>query len=91
MLETLFEHPFSLKLHRKAPLLKERETSLHHLQQQGTSRAALQEALCFHTTLPSASVACDLLFSFEVRRNSTCSGQDQSKEGGKRGLSYRDQ
>ena len=43
MLETIFEHPFFLKRHREAPLLKERETFLHHLQRQGTSRAALQD------------------------------------------------
>src|SRR5271170_6409392 len=43
MLETLLEHPFFLKRHREAPLLKERETFLHHLQRQGTSRAALQD------------------------------------------------
>jgi site-specific recombinase XerD len=43
MLETLLEHPFFLKRHREAPLLKERETFLHYLQQQGTSRAALQD------------------------------------------------
>jgi integrase/recombinase XerD len=42
MLETLLEHPFFLKRHREAPLLKERETFLHHLQRQGTSRAALR-------------------------------------------------
>ena len=42
MLETLLEHPFFLKRHREAPLLKEREAFLHHLQRQGTSRAALQ-------------------------------------------------
>ena len=39
--------------------------------------------------LPLSHMIC--CFSFEVRRNSTCSGQGQSKEGGKRGLSYRDQ
>ena len=43
MLETLLEHPFFLKRHREGPLLKERETFLHHLQRQGTSRAALQD------------------------------------------------
>ena len=43
MLETIFEHPFFLKRQREAPLLKERETFLHHLQRQGTSRAALQD------------------------------------------------
>jgi hypothetical protein len=42
MLETLLEHPFFLKRHREAPLLKERETFLPHLQQRGTSRAALR-------------------------------------------------
>jgi integrase/recombinase XerD len=42
MLETLLEHPFFLKRHREAPLLKEREEFLRHLQQQGTSRAALR-------------------------------------------------
>jgi hypothetical protein len=43
MLDTLLERPFFLNRHREAPLLKERETFLHHLQQQGTSRAALQD------------------------------------------------
>jgi integrase/recombinase XerD len=43
MLETLLEHPFFLNRHREAPLLKEREVFLHHLQRQGTSRAALQD------------------------------------------------
>jgi|ERR1035441_3521585 integrase/recombinase XerD len=43
MLETLLEHPFFLKRHREASLLKERETFLYHLQRQGTSRAALQD------------------------------------------------
>ena len=42
MLETLLEHPFFLNRHREAPLLKERETFLTHLQQQGTSRKALR-------------------------------------------------
>jgi site-specific recombinase XerD len=42
MLETLLEHSFFLNRHREAPLLKEREVFLEHLQQQGTSRAALR-------------------------------------------------
>ena len=42
MLEEFLEHPFSLNRHRQAPLLKEREAFLSHLQQQGTSRKALQ-------------------------------------------------
>lgn len=42
MLETLLERPFFLNRHRKAPLLKEREVFLRHLQQQGTSRVALR-------------------------------------------------
>ena len=42
MLETLFERAFSLKRHRDAPLLKEREEFLRRLLQQGTSRAALR-------------------------------------------------
>jgi site-specific recombinase XerD len=42
MLETLLERPFFLSRHQKAPLLKEREVFLRHLQQQGTSRAALR-------------------------------------------------
>jgi integrase/recombinase XerD len=42
MLETLLECPFSLNRHREAPLLKEREAFLLHLQLQGTSRAALR-------------------------------------------------
>lgn len=42
MLETLLEHSFFLNRHREAPLLKEREVFLGHLQQQGTSRAALR-------------------------------------------------
>jgi hypothetical protein len=42
MLETLLERPSSLNRHRKAPQLKEREEFLRHLQQQGTSRAALR-------------------------------------------------
>jgi hypothetical protein len=41
MLETLHQVPFFLNRHRKAPLLKEREVFLLHLQQQGTSRGAL--------------------------------------------------
>ena len=41
MLETLLQLPFFLNRHREAPLLKEREAFLSHLQQQGTSRAAL--------------------------------------------------
>jgi integrase/recombinase XerD len=43
MLETIFEHPFFLKRHREAALLKERETFLHCLLRQGTSHAALQD------------------------------------------------
>jgi hypothetical protein len=42
MLETLLERPFFLNRHQKAPLLKEREVFLWHLQQQGTSRVALR-------------------------------------------------
>jgi integrase/recombinase XerD len=42
MLETLLEQPFFLKRHHDAPLLAERQAFLHHLQQQGTSRAALR-------------------------------------------------
>jgi integrase/recombinase XerD len=42
MLEDFLEHPFSLNRHRQAPLLKEREAFLSHLQQQGTSRKALR-------------------------------------------------
>ena len=42
MLTTVFEHPFFLNRHRQAPLLKERETFLSHLQQQGTSGKALR-------------------------------------------------
>src|SRR5881394_3555769 len=42
MLETLLDHPFFLKRHREAPLMKERELFLRHLQQQGTSRVALR-------------------------------------------------
>jgi hypothetical protein len=40
MLESFLEHPFFLNRHRQAPLLKERESFLSHLQQQGTSRKA---------------------------------------------------
>jgi hypothetical protein len=40
MLEEFLEHPFFLNRHRQAPLLKERESFLSHLQQQGTSRKA---------------------------------------------------
>jgi hypothetical protein len=40
MLDAFLEHPFSLNRHRQAPLLKERESFLNHLQQQGTSRKA---------------------------------------------------
>src|SRR5712691_11826498 len=36
MLEEFLEHPFFLNRHRQAPLLKERESFLSHLQQQGT-------------------------------------------------------
>lgn len=42
MLETLLERPFFLKRHHDAPLLEERQSFLHHLQQQGTSRVALR-------------------------------------------------
>lgn len=42
MLETLLDRTFFLNRHQKAPLLKEREVFLRHLQQQGTSRAALR-------------------------------------------------
>lgn len=42
MLETLLERTFFLSRHQKAPLLKEREVFVRHLQQQGTSRAALR-------------------------------------------------
>ena len=42
MLEEFLEHPFFLNRHRQAPLLKERESFLNHLQQQGTSRKALR-------------------------------------------------
>ena len=42
MLEDLSEHPFFLNRHQQAPLLREREAFLSHLQQQGTSRKALQ-------------------------------------------------
>ena len=42
MLDAFLEHPFFLNRHRQAPLLKERESFLNHLQQQGTSRKALR-------------------------------------------------
>jgi integrase/recombinase XerD len=42
MLEEFLEHPFFLIRHRQAALLKERESFLSHLQQQGTSRKALR-------------------------------------------------
>lgn len=42
MLETLLDRTFFLNRHQKAPLLKEREVFLRHLEQQGTSRAALR-------------------------------------------------
>lgn len=42
MLGDFLEHPFFLNRHRQAPLLKERERFFSHLQQQGTSRKALQ-------------------------------------------------
>ena len=42
MLEDSLEHPFFLNRHRQAPLLKERESFLSHLQQQGTSRKVLR-------------------------------------------------
>jgi len=42
MIDTLFNLPFSLNRHKEAALLKEREAFLRHLQQQGTSRAALR-------------------------------------------------
>lgn len=42
MLEEFLEHPFFLNRHRQAPLLKERESFLCHLQKQGTSRKALR-------------------------------------------------
>ena len=40
MLEDFLETPFSLNRHQQALLLKERESFLSHLQQQGTSRKA---------------------------------------------------
>jgi integrase/recombinase XerD len=42
MLETLLERPFALNRHREAPLLEERLAFLRHLQERGTSRAALR-------------------------------------------------
>lgn len=42
MLEEFLEHPFFLNRHRQAPLLKERESFLSHLRQQGTSPKALR-------------------------------------------------
>jgi site-specific recombinase XerD len=42
MLDAFLEHPFFLNRHRQAPLLKDRESFLSHLQQQGTSRKALR-------------------------------------------------
>ena len=42
MLDTFLEHPFFLNRYRQAPLLKERDSFLNHLQQQGTSRKALR-------------------------------------------------
>ena len=42
MFDTILEHPFFLNRHRQAPLMKERESFLIHLQQQGTSRKALR-------------------------------------------------
>ena len=42
MLDAFLEHPFFLNRHRQAPLLKERESFLSHLQQPGTSRKALR-------------------------------------------------
>jgi len=42
MLDAFLEHPFFLNRHRQAPLLKERESFLSHLQRQGTSRKALR-------------------------------------------------
>jgi site-specific recombinase XerD len=43
MIETLFEHPFTLNRHLQAPLLKERESFLHYLQEQGTPRFSLRD------------------------------------------------
>jgi hypothetical protein len=45
MLDAFLEHPFFLNPHRQAPLLKERESFLSHLQQQGTSLKALRNLL----------------------------------------------
>ncbi len=42
MLDAFLAHPFFLNRHRQAPLLKERESFLRHLQKQGTSRKALR-------------------------------------------------
>ena len=42
MLDTIIDRPFALARHREAPLLKERELFLRHLQEQGTSRKALR-------------------------------------------------
>lgn len=42
MLDAFLEHPFFLNRHRQAPLLKEREPFLSHLQQQGTNLKALR-------------------------------------------------
>lgn len=42
MLETLFELPFTLRRHREAPLLEERQQFQSHLVKQGTTKSALQ-------------------------------------------------
>ncbi len=42
MLDAFLEHPFFLNRHRQAPLLRERDSFLSHLQQPGTSRKALR-------------------------------------------------
>lgn len=42
MLDAFLEHPFFLNRHRQAPLLKERDLFLDHLQKQLTSRKALR-------------------------------------------------
>ena len=42
MLDAFLEHPFFLDRYQQAPLLKERESFLRHLQKQGTSRKALR-------------------------------------------------
>ena len=73
MLETLLERPFFLNRHREAPLLREREVFLGHLQQQGTCPWRItelgQNRVFFWFLIPSQDARCHRPFhSFDRHR-----------------------